>query len=106
MSETASTMTRPPGRPAEVSPDAAVSCRGLVKRYDELLAVDGVDLEVSRGECFGLLGPHGAGKTTTVEILEGLHERDAGEVRVLGMSWEHDERKLRERLGVQLQETY
>jgi len=106
MSETASTMTRPPGRPAEVSLDAAVSCRGLMKRYDELLAVNGVDLEVSRGECFGLLGPNGAGKTTTVEILEGLLERDAGEVRVLGMSWEHDERKLRERLGVQLQETY
>jgi ABC-2 type transport system ATP-binding protein len=106
MSETASTMTRPPGRPAQASLDAAVSCRGLVKRYDELLAVNGVDLEVSRGECFGLLGPNGAGKTTTVEILEGLLDQDAGEVRVLGMSWEHDERKLRERLGVQLQETY
>ena len=60
---------------------AAVSCRGLVKRYPDVVAVDGLDLEVPRGECFGLLGPNGAGKTTTIEILEGLVEHDAGEVR-------------------------
>ena len=81
-------------------------CRGLVKRYEDLVAVDGLDLEVRRGECFGLLGPNGAGKTTTVEVLEGLLDRDAGEVRVLGLTWERDEHQLRERLGVQLQETY
>ncbi len=95
--------TSPPAGPAL---DAAVVCRGLVKRYADVVAVDGIDLEVRRGECFGLLGPNGAGKTTTVEILEGLLDRDAGEVRVLGLTWEHDERQLRERLGVQLQETY
>ncbi len=86
--------------------EPAVLCRGLVKRYEDLVAVDSIDLEVRSGECFGLLGPNGAGKTTTVEILEGLLDRDAGEVRVLGLTWEHHERQLRERLGVQLQETY
>jgi len=53
--------------------EPAIRCRGLVKRYaPDVLAVDGLDLEIARGECFGLLGPNGAGKTTTVEILEGL----------------------------------
>ena len=58
-----------------------------------------------RGECFGLLGPNGAGKTTTIEILEGLLPPDAGDVEVLGMAWRTHERELRQRLGVQLQET-
>ncbi|NIT98012.1 MAG: ATP-binding cassette domain-containing protein, partial [Actinobacteria bacterium] len=69
----------------------ALSCRGLVKRYGAVVAVDGLDLEVNVGECFGLLGPNGAGKTTTVEILEGLLEPDAGDVEVLGMRWGVDE---------------
>jgi len=83
----------------------AVRCRGLVKRYDDVVAVDGLDLEVRAGECFGLLGPNGAGKTTTVEILQGLLPQDAGTVELLGMSWERSERELRQRLGTQLQET-
>jgi ABC-2 type transport system ATP-binding protein len=84
---------------------AAVSCRGLIKRYPDIVAVDGLDLEVPRGECFGLLGPNGAGKTTTVEILEGLVEQDAGDVHILGREWRTDRAELRRRLGVQLQET-
>src|SRR5215510_2904287 len=52
--------------------EPAIVCRGLVKRYGDVVAVDGLDLVVSPGECFGLLGPNGAGKTTTIEILEGL----------------------------------
>jgi len=71
-----------------------------------VLAVDGLDLEVREGECFGLLGPNGAGKTTTVEILEGLNEPTGGSVEVLGMRWASDERALRQRLGVSLQETH
>ncbi len=86
-------------------PGPVVSCRGLRKYYPDVKAVDGVDLEVLHGECFGLLGPNGAGKTTTIEILEGLNRPDAGEVRILGMTWEDDERELRERVGVSLQET-
>jgi ABC-2 type transport system ATP-binding protein len=84
---------------------AALSCRGLVKRYPDVVAVDGLDLSVRTGECFGLLGPNGAGKTTTIEILEGLTEPDAGEVVVLGASWKRNGRALRERLGISLQET-
>lgn len=83
----------------------ALVVRGLRKRYDDVVAVDGLDLEVRRGECFGLLGPNGAGKTTTIEICEGLMTADAGEVFVLGATWAQDERALRERLGIQLQET-
>jgi ABC-2 type transport system ATP-binding protein len=84
----------------------ALSCRGLVKRYADVVAVDGLDLEIRSGECFGLLGPNGAGKTTTIEIFEGLNRADQGQVRVLGYAWgEGDDRAVRERLGIQLQET-
>jgi ABC-2 type transport system ATP-binding protein len=62
----------------------AIQVRGLVKKYPNKVAVDGIDLEVRAGEIFALLGPNGAGKTTTVEILEGYRGRDGGEVRVLG----------------------
>ncbi|NIL99477.1 MAG: ATP-binding cassette domain-containing protein [Acidobacteria bacterium] len=82
-----------------------MQCKGLVKRYGDVVAVDGLDLEVRRGECFGLLGPNGAGKTTTVEIFEGLLTPDEGDVTVLGERWRGDGRALRNRLGIQLQET-
>ena len=85
--------------------EVALHCRAVVKRYGDVVAVDGLDLEVTRGECFGLLGPNGAGKTTTIEMLEGLLTPDAGEVRVLGMQWARDALALRPRLGIQLQET-
>src|SRR5512138_1347156 len=87
--------------------DLAIRCRGLVKRWPpDVLAVDGLDLEVARGECFGLLGPNGAGKTTTVEILEGLTPPTAGDVEVLGCTWARDAAGLRARLGITLQETH
>jgi ABC-2 type transport system ATP-binding protein len=83
----------------------AVVCHGLVKRYEDVVAVDGLDLEIAEGECFGLLGPNGAGKTTTVEILQGLLKPDAGVVEILGLRWEKNAQTLRQRLGTQLQET-
>ena len=83
----------------------ALRVAGLRKAFGEVVAVDGLDLTVLAGECFGLLGPNGAGKTTTIEICEGLTTPDSGEVEVLGRRWDHDERALRERLGIQLQET-
>ncbi|MBK7874300.1 MAG: ABC transporter ATP-binding protein [Planctomycetes bacterium] len=86
----------------------AIRCRGLVKTFPgkpPVEAVRGLDLEVRTGECFGLLGPNGAGKTTTIEILEGLSAPTAGVVEVLGRAWKTDERELRERIGVTLQET-
>src|SRR3989337_2391567 len=79
--------------------------RGLRKRYADVVAVDGLDLEIQTGECFGLLGPNGAGKTTTIEICEGLTEPDAGEVLVLGRRWGRHDRELRALLGISLQET-
>ena len=95
----------------------AVVCRGLRKVYDgrhglfrkpspAVVAVEGLDLAIRRGECFGLLGPNGSGKTTTVEMLEGLLAPTAGEVELLGLRWQSDEAKLRERVGVALQETH
>ncbi|MGH7483085.1 MAG: ABC transporter ATP-binding protein [Longimicrobiales bacterium] len=96
----------PAGARQPAHSEHAVRCEGLVKRYDDVVAVAGLDLAVHRGECFGLLGPNGAGKTTTIEILEGLLRPDEGTVEVLGMSWDHDETALRQRLGVQLQETH
>ena len=75
------------------------------KAYKDVVAVDGIDLEVRTGECFGLLGPNGAGKTTTIEICEGLTKADSGEVSVLGLRWDSDASALRQRLGIQLQET-
>ena len=83
----------------------AVACSGLRKAYGEVVAVDELTLTVARGECFGLLGPNGAGKTTTIEILEGLIAPDAGDVEVLGLHWRAHQRELRQRLGIQLQET-
>ncbi len=79
---------------------------GLVKRYEDVVAVNGLDLEIGRGECLGLLGPNGAGKTTTVEMLEGLTRPDGGRIELFGQSWgQGHDRALRARLGVQLQET-
>jgi ABC-2 type transport system ATP-binding protein len=83
----------------------ALDVRALQKRYGDVLAVNGLDLQVRAGECFGLLGPNGAGKTTTIEICEGLLEPDGGDVVVLGQRWQTDEHALRQRLGVQLQES-
>jgi ABC-2 type transport system ATP-binding protein len=102
-----STQTSPvAGAVAPTTQRVALRCSGLVKRFADVTAVNGLDLEVFTGECFGLLGPNGAGKTTTVEILEGLTPADEGAVELLGQHWNAgDDRALRERIGVQLQET-
>ena len=86
-------------------PAPALRARGLRKAYGDVVAVKELDLEVRAGECFGLLGPNGAGKTTTIEMCEGLLAPDGGELEVLGLRWRGDARALRERLGIQLQET-
>jgi ABC-2 type transport system ATP-binding protein len=84
---------------------ASLLLRGVKKAYADVKAVDGLDLEVARGECFGLLGPNGAGKTTTIEICEGLTAPDEGTVEVLGLNWLSHANELRQRIGIQLQET-
>ncbi|MCI4330327.1 MAG: ABC transporter ATP-binding protein [Thermoplasmata archaeon] len=82
----------------------AIRVRGLVKRYGELAAVDGVDFSVPSGQVFAFLGPNGAGKTTTVEILEGLRRRTDGEVSVLGLDPWSQGRELHQQIGVIPQE--
>ncbi len=83
---------------------AAIKVVGLRKSYGSIEAVKGISFEVAEGEVFALLGPNGAGKTTTVEILEGYRRRDGGTVSVLGMDPEHGGTRLRERIGIVLQE--
>src|SRR5277367_49926 len=90
-----------PAAPAK----CAVRLNNLRKAYKDVVAVDGLDLQVRQGECFGLLGPNGAGKTTTVEICEGLTQPDSGDVEILGLDWKTNAQQLRQRLGIQLQDT-
>ena len=87
---------------------SAIRCTNLFKTYPgkpPVEAVRGIDFEVSVGQCFGVLGPSGAGKTTTIEILEGLLTATSGEALVLDMSWDKHANAIRERIGVSLQET-
>jgi len=83
---------------------AAVSIRGVHKRYQNVHALKGVDLDIQRGEFFGLLGPNGAGKSTLINILAGLARLDAGSVAVLGHDVAKDYRQARRVLGVVPQE--
>lgn len=83
--------------------DLAVEVHGLVKKYEDVAAVDDIDLRVERGECIAILGPNGAGKTTAIEILEGYRARDAGNVLVLGHDPSRPTRAWRNRIGIVLQ---
>lgn len=83
----------------------AIYVRGLSKSYGTFEAVKGIDFEVRPGEVFGLLGPNGAGKTSTVEILEGLRPRTAGDVKVLDFDPDRQKQRLKDQIGVCLQAT-
>ncbi len=82
----------------------AIEVSGLTMSYADRAVLHGVDFEVRAGEVFCLLGPNGAGKTTTVEILEGFRQRTGGTVSVLGMDPGRQPARLRERIGIVLQE--
>jgi ABC-2 type transport system ATP-binding protein len=82
-----------------------VQVQGLHKAYGATVAVEDVSFEVYEGEIFGMVGPNGAGKTTTIECLEGLRKPDRGTIRVLGVDPQHDGQILRERTGMQLQQS-
>ncbi len=82
-----------------------IEVESLVKRYGDLLAVDDVTFSVEKGEIFGILGPNGAGKTTTVESIAGLRNPDSGKISVLGLDPRRDGAEIKQRLGVQLQES-
>jgi ABC-2 type transport system ATP-binding protein len=83
----------------------ALEVRNLHKRYGQHVAVDDVSFTVEEGEIFGIIGPNGAGKTTTVESIAGLRTPDSGSISVLGLDPIKDRAEVRERLGVQLQES-
>ncbi|MQY82866.1 ATP-binding cassette domain-containing protein [archaeon] len=82
----------------------AISIKNLVKRYDDVTAVDGLSFDVEEGEIFGLLGPNGAGKSTTINILSGLLEPTSGSATVLGFDVQREPGKVKERIGVCPQE--
>ena len=86
------------------SDSAAVRVAGAVKRFGEVVAVDGLDLLVPRGACYGLLGPNGAGKSTTMRLLTGQAVADRGEVEVLGHCLPRESKLARARMGVSPQE--
>jgi lipooligosaccharide transport system ATP-binding protein len=79
---------------------ALVRAQGLVKRFGEIAAVRGIDVEVARGEAFGFLGPNGAGKSSTMRMVGCVSPRSAGELSVLGMDPDRDGPRIRARLGV------
>jgi ABC-2 type transport system ATP-binding protein len=85
--------------------DTIVQVEGLRKIYGATVAVDDVSFEVREGEIFGMVGPNGAGKTTTIECLEGLRKPDRGTIRVLGVDPQRESHILRERTGMQLQQS-
>jgi ABC-2 type transport system ATP-binding protein len=79
--------------------DYAIEARGIVKKFGALTAVAGVDLQINKGEIFGLVGPDGAGKTTTLRILSTAMEQSAGEAFVLGLNVRNQEEAIRDRIG-------
>jgi ABC-2 type transport system ATP-binding protein len=84
---------------------SVITVEHLVKRYGRLVAVNDVSFSIREGEIFGLIGPNGAGKTTTVECISGLRAPKSGSINVYGLSPQKDRNKMREFVGVQLQES-
>lgn len=78
---------------------SALKLRSVVKRYEDIVAVDNIDLDVEHGEIFGLLGPNGSGKTTTLKIILGLVKPDSGSVNVLGIKAEDDPIAVKKQVG-------
>ncbi len=86
------------------SNDIVIEVKNLVKTYDKVNAVDGIDLKIKRGEIFAFLGPNGAGKTTTVEMIEGIRKPTKGSIMLLSLDVAKDSGKVKPRIGVLPQE--
>jgi ABC-2 type transport system ATP-binding protein len=85
--------------------DQVITVQHLVKRYGEFIAVNDVSFSIREKEIFGIIGPNGAGKTTAVECISGLRTPDSGSISIYGLSPRKDRNRIREFLGVQLQES-
>ena len=83
--------------------DTIVEIKNLVKRYKDLMALDHFNLEIKEGEVFGLLGPNGSGKTTTINCLLSLLSYDKGEIKVFGEKMHPDSYELKQKIGVVMQ---
>src|SRR5215472_16224702 len=92
-------------RAGTVNAAEVVTAQHLVKRYGNVLAVNDVSFSIHEGEIFGIIGPNGAGKTTSVECISGLRAPDSGSISVYGLAPQKDRNKIRELVGVQLQES-
>ncbi len=85
--------------------EQAITINNLTKKYEDKLALNSLNLQVARGELFGLLGPNGAGKTTTISIICGLIKPTSGSAQICGYDIEKDAQKVKEQIGVCIQET-
>jgi len=85
--------------------ESAITVENLVKKFEDVTAVDGISLQVKKGELFGLLGPNGAGKSTAINILCGLTKPTSGAAKVGGYDVQRETGKVKELIGVCLQET-
>lgn len=83
--------------------DNIIEVKNLKKSFGKVYAVRGISFEVKKGEIFGMLGPNGAGKTTTLEMMEGLRKSDNGTILVTGIDVSHNQGKVKNLIGVQLQ---
>lgn len=83
----------------------AISVKGLKKSFGDVVAVDGIDFDVKKGEIFGLLGHNGAGKSTTIECILGVKQPEAGTVEVMGMNPLKERKQIFQKTGVQFQQT-
>ena len=81
-------------------PDIVIEATGLRRSFGELAAVDGIDLQVERGQFYGFLGPNGAGKSTTIKMLTGMLRPTAGSVRILGFDLQQQPVEVKRRIGV------
>ncbi|NCQ53116.1 MAG: ATP-binding cassette domain-containing protein, partial [Caldiserica bacterium] len=82
-----------------------VEVKNLRKGYNEVTAVDNLSFEIYENEIFGMVGPNGAGKTTTIECVEGLRNKDSGEIKILGLNNPETDGDLKTKIGIQLQES-
>ena len=102
----ATTTALPENAPHQRASESVVEISGLRKSYGDRVVVDNLSLRVERGEIFGILGTNGAGKTTSIECVQGMRRADAGEIRVLGCDPIADRTALRGRVGSQLQDSH